>query len=167
MQQQHLVLLARFEERLSRQSPRARDAGDNPARNEHRLDAASRFEQHAAQSAGHNTVSGVVAAAVARMGEHGATELTAWIGPHVCGACYEVPGAMRDEVAATAPTAWAETSWGTPALDLGAAVSAQLSQAGARVVDASRCTREHDDLYSYRRDGADAGRMAGLIRLGS
>ena len=108
---------------------------------------------------------GVVAAGVARMQQHGAAELTAWVGPHVCGACYEVPDAMRDEVAATAPTAWAETSWGTPALDLGAAVGAQLSQAGVRVVDASRCTREHDDLYSHRRDGAGAGRMAGLIRL--
>jgi len=31
----------------------------------------------------------------------------------------------------------------------------------------SRCTRESEDLFSYRRDGARAGRLAGLIRLRS
>jgi YfiH family protein len=108
---------------------------------------------------------GVVGAAVSRMSELGARELTAWIGPHVCGACYEVPEQMRDEVAGTVPQAYAETSWGTPAIDLGAAVAAQLKAAGARMVDASRCSLEHDDLHSYRRDGAGAGRMAGMIRI--
>lgn len=108
---------------------------------------------------------GVVRAAVARLRDLGAQDLTAWVGPHVCGACYEVPERMRAEVAAAVPQAWGETSWGTPALDLGAAVTAQLLEAGARVVDAARCSREHDDLYSYRRGGDDAGRMAGLIRL--
>jgi hypothetical protein len=33
------------------------------------------------------------------------------------------------------------------------------------VVDASRCTREDDDLYSYRRQGVDSGRLAGLVRV--
>jgi polyphenol oxidase len=42
---------------------------------------------------------------------------------------------------------------------------AQLRAAGAEVVDASRCTREEPDLYSYRRDGAASGRMAGLVRV--
>ena len=45
----------------------------------------------------------------------GAADLTAWLGPHVCGPCYEVPEQMRDEVAAVVPEAFAETSWGTPA----------------------------------------------------
>jgi YfiH family protein len=108
---------------------------------------------------------GVVRAASARMRDLGAQELLAWVGPHVCCACYEVPEEMRAEVAGIVPQAWGETSWGTPALDLGAAVTAQLLEAGARVVDAARCSLEHDDLYSYRRDGEDAGRMAGLIRL--
>ncbi len=65
------------------------------------------------------------------------------------------------------PAAVATTTWGTPALDLGAGVRAQLDELGATVVDVSRCTRESDDLYSYRRDGARAGRLAGLIRLRS
>lgn len=108
---------------------------------------------------------GIVPATVARMRELGATTLTAWIGPHVCGGCYEVPEAMRDEVGALEPAAVATTTWGTPSLDLGAGVRAQLARDGVTVVDASRCTRESADLYSYRRDGARAGRQVGLVRL--
>lgn len=108
---------------------------------------------------------GVVDATVARMRELGAVEITAWIGPHICGRCYEVPEELQAEVVADEPAARATTSWGTPALDLGAGVRAQLEGAGVRVVDASRCTFESADLYSYRRDGAAAGRQAGVIRL--
>jgi YfiH family protein len=107
---------------------------------------------------------GVVPATVEAMRDLGATDVTAWVGPHVCGDCYEVPVALRDEVAAAVPETRATTSWGTPSLDLGAGVRAQLEVAGARVVDVSACTRESPDLYSYRRDGAGSGRLAGLIR---
>jgi len=110
-------------------------------------------------------VEGVVPATVARMRDLGARELTAWIGPHVCGACYEVPAELQAEVGALVPAAVATTSWGTPSLDVGAGVGAQLAEAGVVVVDAARCTRESPDLYSYRRDGADAGRLAGLVRI--
>ncbi|MCA1982495.1 polyphenol oxidase family protein [Nocardioides nematodiphilus] len=89
--------------------------------------------------------------------------ITAWIGPHVCGRCYEVPEAMRAEVAALVPAAHAETSWGTPALDLGAAVAAQLAAAGVTVVETGRCTLEDGSLHSYRRDAASSGRLAGLV----
>jgi hypothetical protein len=104
---------------------------------------------------------GVVPRTVEAMRELGASDITAWIGPHVCGGCYEVPAAMQAEVGAVEPASLATTSWGTPSLDLGAGVRAQLERAGATVVDVSRCTRESDDLYSYRRDGRDAGRFAG------
>jgi YfiH family protein len=107
---------------------------------------------------------GVVSATVRRMRELGAGEITAWLGPHVCGACYEVPASMRDQVGAVEPASVATTSWGTPALDLGAGVRAQLERADVEVVDVARCTRESPDLYSYRRDGAHAGRLAGVIR---
>lgn len=110
-------------------------------------------------------VAGVVPAGVAALRRLGAERLTAWIGPHVCGRCYEVPEQLRSDVCRTVPEAWAETSWGTPAVDIGAGVAAQLRAADVEIVDASRCTREHADLYSYRRDGARAGRMAGLIRI--
>lgn len=110
-------------------------------------------------------LAGVVLRTVVRLRAWGDTSVTAWIGPHVCGACYEVPAAMQDEVARAVPAARATTSWGTPSLDLGAGVHAQLEAGGVTVVDVSRCTRESADLYSYRRDGARAGRLAGLIRL--
>lgn len=112
-------------------------------------------------------VAGVVPAAVAVMRQRGADRISAWMGPHVCGSCYEVPQRLQDDVAAVQPEARAMTSWGTPSLDLGAGVVAQLRGAGVEVVDVSRCTREADDLYSYRRDGAGAGRLAGLARLRS
>ena len=108
---------------------------------------------------------GMVPAAVRLMREQGADQITAWIGPHVCGSCYEVPLAMQQEVASLEPASLATTSWGTPALDLGAGVRAQLERDDVTVLDASRCTREAADLYSHRRDGASAGRLAGLVRL--
>jgi YfiH family protein len=119
----------------------------------------------AAHSGRPGLAAGVVPATVARMRELGAGAITAWIGPHVCGSCYEVPEAMRAEVGALVPEAIATTSWGTPALDIGAGVRAQLLAADVAVIDVSRCTRESADLYSHRRDGAGAGRLAGLIRL--
>jgi YfiH family protein len=100
---------------------------------------------------------------VARMRALGAGEITAWVGPHVCGRCYEVPAQLRDEVAAVVPATWSETSWGTPALDLGAGVAAQLAAAGVPAVHVDRCTLEDERLHSYRRDGADSGRLAGLV----
>ena len=108
---------------------------------------------------------GVVTATVHRMRDLGARSITAWIGPHVCGACYEVPESMQAEVGAAVPASVATTSWGTASLDLGAGVRAQLTGEGVAVHDVSRCTRESEDLYSYRRDGTSAGRLAGLIRL--
>ncbi|WP_122817230.1 peptidoglycan editing factor PgeF [Nocardioides pantholopis] len=107
---------------------------------------------------------GVVPATVRAMRERGARAVTAWIGPHVCGSCYEVPTELAAEIVALEPAAAATTSWGTPALDLGAGVRAQLERDGVTVVDAARCTRESPDLYSHRRDGARAGRLAALIR---
>jgi len=107
---------------------------------------------------------GVVPAAVARMRDLGSRELVAVIGPHVCGACYEVPNEMRDEVAELVPAARSTTSWGTAALDLGAGVRAQLDNAGVTDVRAvDRCTREDEMWPSYRRDGATATRFAGVV----
>ena len=110
-------------------------------------------------------VAGVVAATLVAMRDLGAERITAWVGPHICGGCYEVPRALRAEVATVSPAAFACTTWGTPALDLGAAVQAQLAAGGCEVVDRSRCTRESDDLFSYRRDGDLSGRLGGLVVL--
>ncbi|MEW2520498.1 peptidoglycan editing factor PgeF [Actinacidiphila alni] len=115
-------------------------------------------------------VAGVVPAAVEAMTAHGAdpARITAQLGPAVCGKCYEVPAAMRDDVARVVPEAYAETSWGTPAVDVAAGVRAQLVRAG---VSADRsaggpgvCTLESADHFSYRRDGV-TGRLAGYVWL--
>ncbi len=110
----------------------------------------------------------VTTRAVEAMVEHGATteHLAAWVGPHVCGGCYEVPTAMREEVGVVVPQARAQTRWGTASLDIGAGVRAQLDRAGvADVVEVGGCTVTDERLPSYRRDGADAGRFAGLVWL--
>ena len=105
----------------------------------------------------------VVGRTVSRMREQGAGDLLAWVGPHVCGGCYEVPAAMREEVGAAVPQTRAETTWGTPSLDLGAGVRAQLVAHGVEPVEVARCTREDAALHSYRRDGERSGRLAGLV----
>ncbi len=101
--------------------------------------------------------------AVEVMREQGAGDIVAWLGPHVCGGCYEVPEQMRSEVAAVVPESYATTTWGTPAVDIGAGVHAQLTRAGVDVVDVGGCTREDSGLHSYRRDGTASGRLAGLV----
>ncbi len=109
---------------------------------------------------------GVVPAAVTAARELGAgSGLRAWLGPRVCGGCYEVPETMRAEVAAAEPAAWAVTTWGTPSLDVAAGVLAQLGRAEVPVVDVAACTVESPDLYSYRRQGARSGRLAGLVQV--
>lgn len=105
---------------------------------------------------------GVLPAAVDAMLSLGASRIRAWLGPSVCGSCYEVPAALRDEVAALVPATRSATSWGTPALDLPAGARSQLEAAGVGVEYAGACTLETEALYSYRRD-PNTGRFAGLV----
>jgi purine-nucleoside/S-methyl-5'-thioadenosine phosphorylase / adenosine deaminase len=119
----------------------------------------------AAHAGRQGLVEGVVEACVARLRDLGARQVQAWVGPHICGACYEVPESLQREVAEREPASLSTTSWGTPGLDIGAGVRSQLQRAGVSVHDVSRCTLESADLYSYRRDGSAAGRLAGVIRL--
>lgn len=105
----------------------------------------------------------VVTRTVEAMRALGARDLRAWVGPHVCGRCYEVPPAMQREVADLVPATQATTRAGTTALDLGAGVLAQLAAADVAAVAVGSCTLEDVSLHSYRRDGAAAGRFAGLV----
>ena len=119
----------------------------------------------AAHAGRKGVVAGVVVETIRTMRAQGAKTIQAWIGPYVCGACYEVPADLQGDVASVVPESVATTSWGTPALDLGAGLRAQLEADGVEVHDVSRCTRESLDLYSYRRDGPSAGRHVGIIRM--
>ncbi|MFC8679631.1 peptidoglycan editing factor PgeF [Streptomyces griseorubiginosus] len=113
-------------------------------------------------------VAGVVPAALRAMTGLGAdpARIVARTGPAVCGKCYEVPEEMRADVAAVEPAAHAETSWGTPAVDVTAGVHAQLDRLGVRDRQQSPvCTIESGDHFSYRRERA-TGRLAGYVWLG-
>jgi polyphenol oxidase len=121
----------------------------------------------AAHAGREGMASGVVTELVAAMSEAGAdpARMHAAIGPHICGGCYEVPEQLRARVAARVPEAACVTRAGTPGIDVGAGIKAQLARAGLRAVSADpRCTAESPELYSYRRDGR-TGRFAGLIWL--
>lgn len=125
-------------------------------------------------------LAGVVPAVVQAMRDAGGHGLIAQVGPAVCGACYEVPEAMRADVTASVPGTWAVTRAGSPALDLAGGVFAQLDELGVQCVTppasaaqvaAARhrsmaplapCTVEDNAYFSYRRDRT-TGRFAGLV----
>ena len=112
---------------------------------------------------------GVVTELLSAMSAAGAdpARMHAVIGPHICGGCYEVPAELRDRIAGKVPESGCVTRKGTPGVDVGAGVEAQLARAGvAAVASDPRCTAETPSLYSYRRDGR-TGRLAGLIWLAS
>lgn len=114
---------------------------------------------------------GVVAATVDAMVTVGArrSDIRSAVGPAVCGGCYEVPQALQDEVAAVVPYAVSTTSWGTPSLDLPAAVAHQLRSAGTGAVhELGPCTRTDERFFSHRRATAErsvTGRFAGVVML--
>jgi YfiH family protein len=106
---------------------------------------------------------GVVTAALDELRAAGVQDLEAWIGPSICGRCYEVPAELRDHVERLVPGTAATTSWGTPALDLPAGVARQLGQAGIEAhTEATACTFEEAELFSHRRAPGE-GRFAGLV----
>ena len=72
---------------------------------------------------------------------------------------------MRAEVAAAEPAAHAETSWGTPAVDVVAECTRSSTGSGCATGARSPvCTRESRDHFSYRRDRT-TGRLAGYVWL--
>jgi YfiH family protein len=109
---------------------------------------------------------GIVLALLARMTALGARpeRIESLVGPSICGRCYEVPAAMRDEVDSRLPGSAAVTADGTAGLDLRAGIATQLRAAGVVSVQIdNRCTREDLTLYSHRR-AVPSGRFAAVIR---
>lgn len=105
---------------------------------------------------------GIVTKAVMALRELDAGPLRAWLGPAICGACYEVPTEMQADVARVVPETLATTRQGTAGLDLRRGVAAQLRAAGIAAVRVSDvCTAEDRAYFSYRRDGV-TGRFAGV-----
>jgi YfiH family protein len=110
-------------------------------------------------------VNSVAIKTIELMREMGARDISATIGPAICGRCYEVSAEIHQEVISLFPSADSRTNSGSFALDLPKALLAVLHDAGI-AVDASHsaCTVEDADLFSSRRDGI-TGRQAGLVRL--
>ena len=102
--------------------------------------------------------------AIQEMRSHGASDITAVVGPSICGNCYEVSQDVYDDVVKSFPLAASKTREGGLALDLSLALIDQLQHLGVKVIDEGRCTVEDKNLYSYRRDGV-TGRQVGVVWL--
>lgn len=107
-------------------------------------------------------LNGVAMRTINVMNTLGAERIHAMLGPSICGNCYEVGRDIYDEVGTAFPRARSLTATGTPALDLPAALSFELSREGVKVSRSPICTVENSNYFSYRRDGK-TGRQAGLI----
>jgi YfiH family protein len=92
-------------------------------------------------------VAGVIPAALDAMRSLGATDITAVLGPCIHAECYEFGERELDDIAAAlGDGVRGTTSWGTPALDVPAAIRAQLPE----VIDESTCTACSTELWSHR-----------------
>ena len=104
---------------------------------------------------------GVIPAALDVMRSLGATVITAALGPCIHAECYEFGAEDLDRIAtALGDGVRGTTSWGTPALDVPAAVRAQLPQ----VEDVDVCTACSPSHWSHRARG-DRERQAVIAWL--
>ena len=90
------------------------------------------------------------------------SEITAELGPSICGRCYEVDVKMYIDVTTQIPaTAFnsAESS-----LNIEAGLISKLEAAGISWKSSGLCTVHDPGYFSYRRDGV-TGRQAGVIAL--
>jgi len=132
------------------------------------VDPARRFV--AAVHAGwRGTASGVVGHAVGALVARGARpeDLLAALGPGIGPCCYEVGDELRAAFGTDGGAFFHPGPRGRPHLDVRAANVAQLERAGIpseRIHSVDDCTSCRRDLYySYRRDGAGAGRMISFV----
>ena len=117
--------------------------------------------------AGHRgLVAGVIERALDAVRAAGRGDVRALLGPCIRAARYEFSERdLAPLVEAFGAQVAARTEWGTPALDLTAAVRAALTRAGvAHFEDTGICTSASRDHFSYRRDGV-TGRQGAFAWL--
>jgi YfiH family protein len=120
----------------------------------------------AAHAGWRGSAQNVATSAVAALRALGAAPgmLSAWLGPSIGPCCYEVGGEVAAQFAGDFVRAGCGGGY---RLDLRAVNVAQLEAAGvprAAIAVHPACTKCGGDGYaSYRRDGAKAGRMIGLV----
>jgi YfiH family protein len=121
------------------------------------------------------TCAGVATATIEAIDELGMPpgDLVATIGPSMGGCCYQVGDSTRDTFLGMTPDAvewFTEDGPGHWKLDLWRANADQLIAAGVPAESIhvmGVCTKDqHDRCWSYRMDGAGAGRMVAAIRIG-
>jgi len=117
---------------------------------------------------------GVLGATIAAMRAQGAGEITAWLGPAIGPAAFEVGPDVLDAFRARLPDGAAEEGFrpypgreGKYLANMPLLARRLLARDGvSRVHGGNRCTfTERDRFYSYRRDGAGSGRQASLIYI--
>ncbi|MDO4898495.1 MAG: polyphenol oxidase family protein [Rothia sp. (in: high G+C Gram-positive bacteria)] len=111
---------------------------------------------------------GVIQQTISDLICRGGANIRTWLGPSICGNCYEVSRDMQVESVHLLPQLAAQTSWGTPALDLPAgarAVLANCPEVTAVSSALAACTLESPHLFSHRglAAGQPEGRIAGLV----
>lgn len=96
--------------------------------------------------------------AVEAMKKFGSSPITAVVGPHICGNCYEVDNQMYKEIVKDHPATGGKVNY----LNLFAGLKAQLPEVALTNLDL--CTKENRDYFSYR-SGDLTGRQVGVISL--
>ena len=118
---------------------------------------------------------GVAAATIEAIDQLGipASDLVATIGPSMGGCCYQVDDKVRTTFLSMTPDAvewFTEDGPGRWKLDLWKANRDQLEAGGVAAESVhvmGVCTKHNNDrCWSYRQDGAGAGRMVAAIRIG-
>jgi len=94
------------------------------------------------------------------MRDLGAERIHSYIGPNICGNCYEVSEEIFLEVTDKYPETDSKSRTGKYTLDLVAGLKSDLRD--TVVMDHSSCVFEDPKAFSYRRNGI-TGRQAGVI----
>mgnify|MGYP003347514607 CR=1 FL=1 len=107
-------------------------------------------------------MNGIARKTIDAMRDLGAEVIHSYLGPSICGGCYEVGPDVFEEVVSKYPTSDSSQRSGKKTLDLVAGLKTDLKD--TVLLDLSSCVLEDKHTFSYRRDGI-TGRQAGVIWL--